>query len=273
MPIDVNEPELRAVVLTAAGINCDAELAEAFALAGATPRLAHLNEVAADPGILDEADLVGLPGGFSYGDAIAAGRIAAAIMRSTAWDGLRRALDRGVPMIAPCNGFQIAVQLGLLPDPGALDGEPPTPTVALVDNASGRFVDRWCRVEIPGSTCCRWTAGLTGSAATMMMPVAHGEGRFVADPETLRRLDAAGCIAMRYARDDDPNGSAGHVAGICDPSGLVLGLMPHPERYLHWTRHPFWTRLDPADRAAEPPGLLMFRRAVAAARAREPMEA
>lgn len=260
-----------ALILTAPGINCDEELCEAFMLAGAEPNRVHINRLAANPELLDEADLVGLPGGFSYGDAVAAGRIAAQVIRAHLWDSLRRAVERGVPMIAPCNGFQIAVQAGLLPGPdvGASLGDvPPTPQVALVDNESARFIDRWVRVEYPSETICIWTQGLDAESTDSVLPIAHGEGRFVSGG-LLESLEQSGRVAVRYAADDDPNGSEGHVAGICDASGLVMGLMPHPERYTRWTQHPSWTRLDSDCRQGNPPGLAMFCNAVSWVRSRK----
>ncbi len=250
----------QALVLTAPGINCDLELAEAFELAGATAHRVHLNELASDPSRIDAFDLIGLPGGFSYGDAIAAGRILSVMLQSTIIDQLRAAIDRGVPMIAPCNGFQTAVQAGLLPGPWS--DRPAVTEAALLENDGGRFVDRWVSVEYPPSRCV-WTRGMSTEAA--MLPIAHGEGRFHASEPTMARLEAEGRIAIRYAQGDDPNGSLGRVAGICDHSGLVLGLMPHPERYLHWTRHPAWTRLG--SMTGDPPGLQMFQAAVAHVRA------
>jgi phosphoribosylformylglycinamidine synthase len=248
----------RALVLTAPGINCDLELAEAFDLAGADAVRMHLNEIAADPACIDDFDLVGLPGGFSYGDAIAAGRILAVMLRTTVLDRLHAAVARGVPMIAPCNGFQIAVQAGLLPGPWP-DASAST-EAALLENSGGRFVDRWVRVEYPSSRCV-WTEALESSGDAAVLPIAHGEGRFHASDATMGRLESEGRVAVRYARGDDPNGSRGRVAGICDHTGLVLGLMPHPERYLHWSQHPTWTRME--TRAVDPPGLRMFRSAVA----------
>ncbi len=251
-----------ALVLTAPGINCDEELCEAFALAGAEPTRIHINRLAADPSLLEEAELIGLPGGFSYGDAVAAGRIAAQLIRSHLWDALMRAVERGVPMIAPCNGFQIAVQAGLLPGPCEGAPWPVSPSsaeVALVDNESARFIDKWVAVEYPSETVCVWTKGL--DVRDTLLPIAHGEGRFIAG-DTLARLEASGQIAVRYASDDNPNGSDGDVAGICDASGLILGLMPHPERYTRWTQHPHWTRLEESARQGDPPGLAMFRNAV-----------
>lgn len=253
---------INALVITTTGINCDHELAEAFRLAGATPTSLHLNHLLEHPERIEEFDLIGLPGGFSYGDAVAAGRIAAQLMRSGLYDALRRAVDRGVPMIAPCNGFQVAVQVGLLPDPAASD-VPPVPTVALADNTSARFIDRWVRFNVPSNTVCIWTASLQLNTESAVIPIAHGEGRFVpSSDEHMEQLASDGCIAIRYEPEDNPNGSAGDVAGICDPSGLVFGLMPHPERYTRWTQHPSWTRLDDCSMAGDTPGLQMFRNAV-----------
>jgi phosphoribosylformylglycinamidine synthase len=250
----------KALVLTAPGINCDLELAEAFELAGASAQRIHLNELAREPSQIDTFDLIGLPGGFSYGDAVAAGRILSVLLQSTIVDRLRAAIDRGVPMIAPCNGFQIAVQAGLLPGPWP--DSPAVTEAALLENDGGRFVDRWVSVEYPTSRCI-WTRGMAGDSP--VLPIAHGEGRFYASDATMDRLEAEGRVAIRYSEGDDPNGSKGRVAGICDHSGLVLGLMPHPERYLHWQQHPHWTRLGPM--TGDPPGLQMFQTAVAHVRA------
>ncbi|MHC5005581.1 MAG: phosphoribosylformylglycinamidine synthase subunit PurQ, partial [Planctomycetota bacterium] len=141
---------------------------------------------------------------------------------------------------------------------------PPRPTVALAPNASARFVDRWCGIEIPGDTRCIWTRGIDVDGERAVLPVAHGEGRFLAGADDgLDRLAAAGRVAVRYRPGDNPNGSAGDVAGICDETGLVLGLMPHPERFTRWTQHPRWTRLDGSWLSDDPLGLAMFRNAVA----------
>ncbi|MDP6987017.1 MAG: phosphoribosylformylglycinamidine synthase subunit PurQ [Phycisphaerales bacterium] len=247
-----------ALVLTAAGINCDHELAEAFELAGADATSIHLTRLIRDPDMIDDFDLIGLPGGFSYGDAVAAGRILASMLSGHIIDHLRGAICRGVPMIAPCNGFQIAVQVGLLPGPW---GDTPARTeAALLENDGGRFVDRWVRVEYPQSRCV-WTQGLQEDGPAAMLPIAHGEGRFHASDDTMAQLKRDGRIAVRYAAGDDPNGSRDRVAGICDHTGLVLGLMPHPERYVAWTQHPMWTRMGM--QAGDTPGLQMFRSAVA----------
>ena len=275
--------ELTALVITAPGINCDGELAQAFEAAGARAERVLLSTLARDTSRIARADLIGLPGGFSFGDDIAAGRIMGALMRREVYPALRDAATRGVPIICPCNGFQIAVQAGLLPGPadgsggsggsgsrgGAWPAEAAPASVALLQNQGARFVDRWTRVEIPASTVCVWTHGLACEAPDDMLPSAHGEGRFFTDAATMARLESAGQVALRYSHDENFNGSMGAVAGICDPSGVVFGLMPHPERWTRWTQHPTWTRVPSEQRQREPLGLRMFRQAVQWARTRE----
>jgi phosphoribosylformylglycinamidine synthase I len=265
-----------ALVIRTAGTNCDAEMVRAFELAGAQTELLHLDRLISEPARIDEFDLIGFPGGFSYGDDIASGRIFAMRVRERLYPALRDAVQRGVPMIGACNGFQVLVQVGLLPGPAAGDSigwpqsSPPPQTIALTDNAGARFVDRWVGVRPEPNSICVWTRGLADGLSDeqqkeiLQLPVAHGEGRLVAsDPSVLSRLQSAGQIVLRYT--DNYNGSEGAVAGICDPSGRVFGLMPHPERYLDWTRHPWWTRLDPATRSTLTPGRLIFQNAVEAA--------
>lgn len=255
----------KALIITAPGINCDLELAQAFECAGATAEAVLLNTLIRNPTLVDSYDLIGLPGGFSYGDDVAAGRIMAQLIRTGLYPALAAAIERGTPMIAPCNGFQIAVQAGLLPGPN--EGEPwavaPSESVvSLLQNERGRFRDCWTRVQIPANTTSIWTAGLACDEVTAVLPSAHGEGRFVAGESVLDDLEASGRVAIRYAEDENFNGSCRAIAGICDGSGLVLGLMPHPERFTRWTQHPTWTRLDESDRGGETLGLAMFRRAV-----------
>ena len=267
-----------AMVLRAAGTNCDGEMVRAFQLAGAETFLVHVDRLIENPRLLAQADLLGFPGGFSYGDDIASGRIFAMKLRERLYGPLRDAVARGCPVIGACNGFQVLVQVGLLPGPARGEEWPadaaPSQRVSLTDNQDARFCDRWVGVEFETSSVCLWTRGLTDFAeetpqetiaAVNQLPVAHGEGRLVTgDPSVLRELEASGQVVLRYR--DNYNGSEGAVAGICDPSGRVFGLMPHPERYLDWTRHPFWTRLDAGVRKGPTPGLRMFMNAVEAAR-------
>jgi phosphoribosylformylglycinamidine synthase len=254
-------------------------MVRAFEMAGARVALVHVDRLVAEPERVEAFDLIGFPGGFSYGDDIASGRILAVKLRERLAPALLGAAGRGVPMIGACNGFQVMVQVGLLPGPGTGeewaggDGRLPPQTVALTHNAGGRFINRWVRVRADPGSDCLWTRPLAELAAgdpvaaedTLMLPIAHGEGRFVtASPAVLASLKAGGQVALAYAAGDNPNGSEADIAGICDPSGRILGLMPHPERYLDWALHPYWTRLSPAVRAGEPPGLAMFRAAVEA---------
>lgn len=255
----------RAIVIRTAGTNCEQELVRAFRLAGAEVDLLHIDRLIDDPRRLERADVIGFPGGFSYGDDIASGRILAMKIRENLWPQLRGAAERGAAMIGVCNGFQVMVQVGLLPGPAP--GErwpdaPPAQTLALAHNADGRFVDCWTRVEVPGDSVCAWTAAWKQgfSPDELLMPNAHGEGRLVAaSDELLDRLERHGQIAVRYR--ENFNGSARGVAGVCDAGGRIFGLMPHPERFLDWTRHPFWTRLE--ERAGRvTPGLALFRSVV-----------
>ena len=281
----MNMKSVKALVITAPGINCDLELSQAFAAAGAEPESILLSRLIRNPSLVDKFALIGLPGGFSYGDDIAAGRIMAALMRQEIYPAIAAAIARGTPVICPCNGFQIAVQAGLLPDPcvdvnfnlpasattgssnhaqiGMWSRAAAAPTVALATNIGERFHDAWMRVEIPSNTKCIWTRGLSANPECDMLPSAHGEGRFMTDTKTLETLEKCGQIALRYAAGDNLNGSMNAVAGICDASGLVFGLMPHPERFTRWTQHPWWTRLPHTIRSGDTLGLCMFKNAVA----------
>lgn len=262
----------QALVIRAAGTNCDTELVRAFSMAGASANLVHLDALIADPSPFGAADLIALPGGFSFGDDIASGRVFAAKIRTHLMSHLLDAIERGACVIGVCNGFQILVQLGLLPGLKAGTNLPkagPQPCVALVENASGCFTDQWVGVEVVDQSPCVWTRSWAAMASRPMagdllqLPIAHGQGRLVcADDDTLKRLMDAGCAPLRYTHN--PNGSAGDIAGLCDPTGRLFGLMPHPERYLDWNRHPYWTRLGDDFRRGTPPGLLCFKDAVAA---------
>ncbi|MEM7681185.1 MAG: phosphoribosylformylglycinamidine synthase subunit PurQ [Planctomycetota bacterium] len=248
----------QALLIRTAGTNCDLELAHGLSLAGAAPTTLHIQQLLDRPECLDGFDLIALPGGFSHGDDIAAGRVFAVRLQSLL-DPLRRAIDRGVPILGVCNGFQVLVKLGLLPDPAAQAQQ-----TTLTHNATGRFIDKWVGVEAPGDTVCVWTKPLAVQGR-FELPIAHGEGRFVAEDDVLQRLCAQGQAALRYAPGENPNGSAGDLAGVCDSTGRVFGLMPHPERATDFTHHPAWTRMTPAERNREPLGLRMLRCGVASA--------
>lgn len=263
----------RALVIRAQGTNCDGELCRAFEVAGARAELVHLDALAREPSRVDAFDLIGFPGGFSYGDDIASGRIMAALVREKLYAPLREAVLRGCPIIGVCNGFQVLVQVGLLPGP--LNGEwpsqrPPAQTCALTENEGARFIDAWFEVAVERESRCIWTGGIAANVVendrphAMRLPIAHGEGRFVTECKaTLDRLEGAGLVALRYATN--VNGSQNAIAGICDATGRVFGLMPHPERFLDWNRHPYFTRLDDSTKRRKTLGRMMFENAVRAA--------
>ena len=235
----------RTLILRTAGTNCDEETAHAFQLAGASAERVHLNRILENPASLDAYQLLAIPGGFSYGDDIAAGRIFANQITHHLRDSFRKFIDDGKPIIGICNGFQVLVKTDLLPGP--IDGRSGQ-TVTLTHNASGRFIDRWVHLS-PRSKKCVWTAELPA----LELPVAHGEGRFVPADEAVRRaLWDDDRVALVYTRPDgsspqgqspdNPNGSTDDIAAITDSTGLVLGLMPHPERYVTYLQHPAWTQ-------------------------------
>jgi phosphoribosylformylglycinamidine synthase len=243
----------RALVLRAPGTNCDEETAHAWQLAGAGAETRRLAEVLERPSALDAYQILTFPGGFSYGDDLGAGRIFATRLGTVLGDALRRFHDRGGLLLGICNGFQILVKAGLLPGS--------TSAASLTHNESGRFESRWVRL-LP-------TPGLSPfltDAEPIELPVAHGEGQYVAADRAAGRVvlhyvDAQGRPTDSYP--DNPNGSPGGVAGLCDATGRIFGLMPHPERHVDPLHHPRWTRRGPK---VEGDGLRIFRNAVAATR-------
>jgi len=253
----------KALVLRAAGTNCDAETVRALELAGARAETLHLNRLLEEPSRLEDARLLVIPGGFSYGDDIAAGRVFGLELRAALAHELRAHVDRGGLVLGICNGFQVLVESGLF-EP---DRDVHERSIALYQNASNQYECRWVTLE-SADCACPWIV----PGETTPTPVAHAEGRFVVqDAATLERLEANKQIALRYVnpaggRVDyplNPNGAIDNIAGICDPTGRVLGLMPHPERNVAPHHHPRWTRLP---ERSEGEGLALFRRMVDAAR-------
>jgi phosphoribosylformylglycinamidine synthase subunit PurQ / glutaminase len=265
-----------ALVLRTAGTNCDRETMQALEWAGARPALVHVQRLFEEPARLDGASILVIPGGFSYGDDVAAGRILGYQLREQLAQPLAVFVARGGLVLGVCNGFQVLVDTGLLEEPASA-GAAPQRQLALASNASNRFECRWITLRSERSACPWLVPGEIWPA-----PVAHGEGRFLArDPGALERLRERGQIALRYVRPmghdrghdgadggtadgypANPNGSVEDIAGICDRTGRVLGLMPHPERNLTPWHHPQWTRMPPR---AEGEGLRFYRRMVALA--------
>ncbi len=234
----------KALVLTGFGLNCDYETAYSLEVAGAGAERVHLNDVISGAKKLEDYQIFVIDGGFSWGDDHGAGVIMAVRLKHRLGDRLLEFVERGNLVIGICNGFQVLVNLGLLPGrkPGELRRE-----VALIDNDCGNFVDRWVWLKTEAASRCVFTKGID----VVEYPVRHGEGKFYASEEVLDSIEKNCQVVFRYALPDgspaggrfpyNPNGSLNDIAGICDITGRVLGLMPHPEAFNHWTNHPDWT--------------------------------
>jgi phosphoribosylformylglycinamidine synthase len=270
--------DVRALVLTGFGLNCDWETAHILNLAGAQARRVHLNAIISGVQRLEDYQIFVIGGGFSWADEHGAGVILAIRLKHRLRDQILSFVDRGGLVLGICNGFQVLVNTGLLPgfEPGSWERQ-----AALVTNDCGTFRDQWVHVVFNDQSPCVFTRGLH----TMDLPVRHGEGKFFAEPEVIERLERNHQVVLRYATEDgrpaggsfpaNPNGSINDIAGICDPTGRILGLMPHPEAFNHWTNHPDWTlEKERRCRAGEPlpeegAGVLLFRNAVHFARTGE----
>jgi phosphoribosylformylglycinamidine synthase subunit PurQ / glutaminase len=246
------------LVLRAPGANCDAETQFAFERAGAVAERIHVNRLREQPSLLQRFRILVIPGGFTYGDDVGAGKILANQLANFLGDALRRFRDAEKLILGICNGFQVLLKAGLIVPPDE-DG----PLATLAHNASGKFEDRWIYLKAtPGK--CPFLKGYD----RFHVPVAHGEGNLVLRERwILDGLRQAGQVVLQFVNEEgqagpypvNPNGSQGDVAGLCDTTGRVLGLMPHPERHVLPTQHPRWTRLG---LAPEGDGLRLFRNAV-----------
>jgi phosphoribosylformylglycinamidine synthase I len=249
----------KVLILRAPGANCDAEAQFAFAHAGAQADRLHINRLRDQPSLLHNYQILVIPGGFTYGDDVAAGKILANQLSVFLGEQLRIFRDHEKLILGICNGFQAILKAGLIMPPDE-DG----PLATLAHNVSGKFEDRWVHLQVsPGR--CPFLKGIE----RLYLPVAHGEGNFICREPWIRMgLDQAGQVVLRYVDAAgnpgpypvNPNGSQGDVAGLCDATGRVLGLMPHPERHVLPTQHPQWTRHG---LAAEGDGLQLFKNAVA----------
>ncbi|MFL5330814.1 MAG: phosphoribosylformylglycinamidine synthase subunit PurQ [Gemmataceae bacterium] len=250
----------RVLILRAPGTNCDGELAFAFERAGAIVEKLHIARLRERPRLLQDYEILAIPGGFTYGDDVAAGKILAVQLSTYFGEALRKFRDAEKLVIGVCNGFQALLKAGLLIPPDE-DG----PLATLTNNTQGRFENRWVTLRV-SSDKSPWLTGLE----QLYVPIAHGEGRFIARANwILEGLRQAGQVVLQYAGPDgepsdefpfNPNGSQGAVAGMCDATGRVLGLMPHPERHVLGTHHPRWTREGLKE---EGDGMAIFRNAVA----------
>ena len=258
-----NKP--KAIILRTAGTNCDYETRYALEKAGADVDLVHVNQLVKDKGLLSSYHIFVLPGGFTYGDDIAAGKVLANQLRHHLLDELTRFVDDGKLVIGICNGFQVLIKMGLLP---GINGTQPSSNeyrqeFTLTYNDSNKFEDRWVYLKSFSDKSV-----FIDNDCMLYVPIAHAEGKFVADNGgELENLGKSGQIIFKYVDKDgnianypwNPNGSLDNIAGICDSTGRVLGMMPHPERYIEPTQHPRWTR---EGLKAEGDGIAIFRNAV-----------
>jgi phosphoribosylformylglycinamidine synthase len=234
---------VRTLILRAPGTNCDGETAFAFEQAGAVVDSAHVNELVRRKKPFSRYQVLVIPGGFTYGDDVAAGKILANELRLKLGGDIQDFIERGGLILGICNGFQVLARAGILPP--SVNGER---RLTLAGNDSNRFECRWVYLRVNQKSPCVFTRGINA----IYLPVAHGEGKVVADTETLGKLN----VVVRYADESgnvkagypyNPNGSLGNIAGICDASGRIFGLMPHPERFIRWAQHPRWTREPPRE--------------------------
>lgn len=256
----------RVLIITGYGVNCEAESAHAWKLAGAKPELVHLNDLLSQPGQLEKFQAMMFIGGFSYGDHMTSGHVFALRVKHHMQPQLQKFIDDGKLVLGICNGFQVMTKMGLLP---GLDGDYFTPKVSLMQNDCGTFQNFWCDIRFEEKSPCVFTQGL----GTLPLPVRHGEGKiFTLDAALLGRIEAEGCVAARYVAKDNrptqqfpfnPNGSLNAIAGLCDPTGRIFGMMPHPEAYLFPENHPNWDKQKLAGTLpARGLGLKLFENAV-----------
>ena len=244
--------QVKAIVIAGYGTNCEREVAHACRLAGAQADIVHIAELLAGRVQLSDYHFLNLAGGFLDGDDLGSAKAGANRLlyapvkgsRDSIADQLKQFIAAGKLVMGVCNGFQLLVKMGYLP---ALNGDY-RQTCTLTYNDGGRFEDRWCRLQVDQDSPCVYTSGIE----ELYLPVRHGEGKFLTiDAATLEQLEKNHLTVLKYADatlqptmnyPDNPNGSEAAIAGICDPSGRLFGLMPHPEAFVHRTHHPRWTR-------------------------------
>lgn len=261
----MNKSAVKVLIITGFGLNCEAETAAAFNLCGASSEKVHLNDLLDGERSLDEFHILAFIGGFSFGDHLGAGTIFANRIKFRLRDQLDKFVADGKLIIGICNGFQTLTRLGLAP---ALNGEYFTQQVALAHNDSGVFRDDWVYLKIEKDCPCVFTKGME----VIKLPIRHGEGKFTAGQKTLQTIEDKSLVAMRYANADgavantfpaNPNGSLNSIAAICNETGRIFGLMPHPEAFLSPYNSPTWTkdRID-GELPSEGMGVTFFRNAV-----------
>jgi phosphoribosylformylglycinamidine synthase subunit PurQ / glutaminase len=253
------------LIITGYGVNCEAESAHAWTLAGAEPKRVHLNDLLDHPDQLDGFQAMMFIGGFSYGDHMTSGHVFAQRVKHHMQPQLQKFIEAGKLIMGICNGFQVMTKMGLLP---GLDGQYFEPRVSLMQNDCGTFQNFWCDIRFEDTNCV-----FTKDLGTLPLPIRHGEGKiFTLDEAVLARMESEGCVAARYVDADkqptqafpaNPNGSLNAIAGLTDPTGRIFGMMPHPEAYLFPENHPNWDRQKVAGTLPEHGlGLKLFQNAV-----------
>jgi phosphoribosylformylglycinamidine synthase subunit PurQ / glutaminase len=234
------------LIITGNGLNCEAETSYAYERAKAEPKLVHIYDLIDGDSTIDRADILTFIGGFADGDDLSAGTVQAARFRWKLRDSLEKFISADKPVIGICNGYQTLVKMGVLP---GFDGDYQSREVTLMANDSAKFEDRWVNLSVNHQSPCIWTEGIK----QMFLPVRHGEGKLYGSDTVIKRLVSFNQAVMfytdgkngKYTMDypANPNGSLEAIAGICDPTGHILGLMPHPEAFLSPYNHPEWTFL------------------------------
>ncbi len=237
--------KVRVLILTGYGLNCDYETAFSFELSGAEVRRVHINDLIDNSVNLKDYHILVFGGGFSWGDDHGAGVVQAIRIKTNIGEKILEFVNRGSLVLGICNGFQTLVNMGLLP---GFDCDYTKRQVALTHNDCGNFRDQWVHLRVNSNSKCVFTKGMD----FVDFPVRHGEGKFYAESDIVNKIEADNQVVFRYVRKDgspaslkfpeNPNGSLNDIAGICDPTGRIFGLMPHPEAYNHYTNHPDWTR-------------------------------
>lgn len=256
---------VKTLIITGFGLNCEKETSKAFEICGAETSLVHLNDLLEEKGALAEYHILAFIGGFSFGDHLGAGTVFANRVKFRLQSELEQFVADGKLIIGICNGFQTLTRLGLLP---ALDGKYFTQEVALAHNDSTLFRDDWVNLKIENSSPCVFTKNID----RVSLPIRHGEGKFIADDDILEKIVSRNLVALRYCDSDgntecefpdNPNGSLNSIAGICDESGRIFGLMPHPEAFLSPFNAPDWQEKKMNGKLPEEgEGVVFFRNAV-----------
>jgi phosphoribosylformylglycinamidine synthase subunit PurQ / glutaminase len=231
--------KVNVLVLRGPGTNCDQETAFAFQQAGAVPSVCHVNALIRHERRLVDYQVLVIPGGFVYGDDIGAGKVLANELKLKLGEDIQLFVNNGGLILGICNGFQVMAKAGILPD----IRKQTAPPLTLGTNDSGRFECRWVHLAVNKKSPCVFTQDID----SLYLPVAHGEGKVITDVRGLREINAtlyytdeSGNVQAGYP--DNPNGSMNNIAGVCDPTGRIFALMPHPERYIRFQQHPHWTR-------------------------------